>query len=146
MKKILFALTLALGIPTLSSAQAIDAIEVTIYRQGQTTPAIAPMRWSINQWACGQVTTPPPTGTVANPTTVRIPDPADGTRDCVLVNPQVSAMLSQLGFDPVNTYVGRGRYVNLVGAGPESPNSNPFTQPGTTPTVAPAFLRLERGQ
>lgn len=146
MRKLLLGLALLALTPALSAGQPVNAVQVTIYRQGVTTPAVAPLTFSLGQFQCGVPTTPPPSGIVDNPTQVRVPDPTTPSLDCLLTNPEVNSLLSQLGYDPVNVYIGRARYINSVGLGPESPDSNPFRQPGTTPSAAPAFLRWGRGQ
>ncbi len=146
MRNFLFGL-LFLSVPAFALAQPAPTthVEVTIYRQGASTPAVAPALIPISQWVANQTPVTPPAGTVVNPNQIRVDDPANTGRDLVYTDPP-TGVLSLLGFDPVNVYVATVKFVNQVGLGPASNNSNPFSRPGTTPTAAPANPRLVRGQ
>ena len=145
MKKLLFVMLL-LVVPAVCFGQDVTTVELTLFRQGATAPAVAPMLVPLSQWQCGQTPSPPPTDpVVVNPTRFVLPDPSNQDLACIYTDPP-NGVLSMLGYDPVNIYFGQARYINSVGPGDPSPNSNFFSRPGTTPTAAPAYLQLQRGQ
>lgn len=145
-RSILFGSFLAL-LPVFAFAQPAPTthVEVTIFREGATAPAVAPALIPISAWVGNQPIVDPPAGTVVNPNQLRVEDPANNNRDLVYVDPP-TGILSLLGFDPVNVYYATVKFINQVGAGPTSNNSNFFSRPGTIPTVTPARLRWVRGQ
>lgn len=120
-----------------AQAQAITAEVLTIYRQGQSTAATAPIVLSRANIQCAQPTIPVP-GTVVNPLRAAWPDPADQTRDCVYTDPG-SGPLAMLAIDATVVYEATLVFRNSVGDSDASPRSNLFTRPGIPP-VAPARL------
>lgn len=126
-----------------AAAQTVTGLRMTFYRQGQTTPAVAPFTIPFTDFQCGQPIVNPPTGTVANPSQYRVGDPANPTTaDCVK-NAAAGDPLLMLQFDASITYVARANWVNTAGASVDSTDSNPFSRPGTPPT-APVRLRIGR--
>lgn len=147
MRKLLFGFLFLVGLPALSGAQPVTQIRVDLFRQTTSGPvAVAtPLTTAVTDWTCGFATSP--NTAVVNPTTLEVENPDPTLTDaCRLSNPAVAAFIAQLGYDPVNTYIARAYFINIVGTGPVSADSNPFSRPGTAPTVAPAFLRWGRGQ
>lgn len=130
-----------LVVPVLAEAQAITAIQLTFYRNG--TQAMTPFEIPLAAMQCGQPRTPPPAGTVLNPTGYRFNDPNAPTLDCVYTEPP-GGPLSVLETDASVSYTARARFRNAVGLGPESADSNPFSRPGSAPTVTPVGLRIVR--
>lgn len=136
-----FWLLVFLLVPVLAEAQAITAIQLTFYRQG--TQAMTPFEIPLSAMTCGQTRTAPPTGTVLNPNTYRFNDPNAPTLDCVYSEP-AGGPLFMLELDAAVSYTARGRLRNSAGLGPEGPDSNPFSRPGSAPTATPAGLRIVR--
>lgn len=138
-----------LFLPVLAEAQAITALRVTFYRTGASAPAVAPFDIPLSVFQCGRPRVADPTGTVINPTAYMIDDPADEAlpqaqrRQCLYVEPPGGA-LTMLPFDTEAAYTARSRYINSVDIGQEGPDSNPFSRPGSAPTVTPAGLRIVR--
>lgn len=137
---LMIALLSTLASPLVSSAhaQAITAEVLTIYRQGQTTPATAPIVLPRANIQCAQTTIAPPGGTVANPLRAAWPDPADATRDCVYRDPG-NGPLAMLAFDAAVVYEATLVFRNGAGDSAASPRSNLFTRPGVPP-ASPARL------
>lgn len=127
---------------TPTSAQTLTGLQVTFFRQGQTTPAVAPFTIPMSQFQCGQPIVAAPAGTALNPDEYRVEDPADATKDCVKQAAAGDPLLL-LAFDPAVTYTAKANWINSAGMGPESAASNPFSRPGLVPN-APTRLRIIR--
>jgi hypothetical protein len=87
--------------------------------------------------SCNQPFVAAPSGTVANPTHLRIVDPDVVTRDCVWVLNQQATIFAV----PVGTYVARGIARGATLASARSLPSNPFARV-VTPAVPPAPTNL----
>lgn len=128
---------------TQSAAQTTAPITgevLTIYRQGQATPAVTPVTLNRATRTCGLAVLPI-TGTVPNPMAVRYADPAAPTTlDCEWRDPG-NGVLAMLAADPSVVYEATLRYNSDAGATAESPRSNLFTRPGAVP-ASPARVRV----
>jgi hypothetical protein len=120
-----------------AQAQPISAVNLNIYRQGQTSPAVAPQQIPLTAFVCNQATAPAATAT--NPGGIAFDDPSAPGRWCHWVAP-ANGIFSLLAFDATQVYELEAALVNAAGAGPGARAS--FTRPGTLPAVAPAQLRL----
>lgn len=146
--KILMTLAV-LAMPAMAAAQTtppITHLQVTMYRTGSSTPAVAPFEIAITSMECNQPVTPPPTGVVVNPTMIVVEDPVNGpTRECRW-RETGTGVIAMLGFDPAATYFGRAAWRNPNGLSVNRTDSNSFSRPGTVPSVPPAFVRVVPGQ
>ena len=113
---------------------------LTIYRQGQSSPAVTPITLSRATRTCGLPATPAPSATVPNPLAVRYADPASLTLDCQWLDPG-NGVLAMLAADPAVVYEATLRFNSDAGATPESVRSNLFTRPGAVP-ASPARVRV----
>ncbi len=137
-----YLLILALvALPSTVAAQTatVTGEVMTIYRQGQTTPAVAPVTLPRANRVCAQ-TPVSVSGTVANPRVAAWPDPANGALECVWTDPG-TGVLAMMAVDAAVVYEATLRLVTAAGQSPESPRSNLFTKPGTL-AAAPAQFRV----
>jgi hypothetical protein len=147
MKKMFLALAFV-GIAVEASAQTpgpITTTVMTVYRQGQPTPAAAPYTIPQNQIQCGQPVVNPPAGAIQNPTQARWNDPASTTAtplDCVWTDPG-GGLFSMLTTDATVTYEATLKVGNSLGFAQESARSAVFSKPGVLPAV-PARFRVLR--
>lgn len=122
----------------------ITAEVLTVYRQGQSTPAVSPVVLPRATRVCDQAIVPPPAGTVPNPREVAWADPANpATRDCEWTDPG-NGVLAMLAADAAVVYEATLRFRTAAGDTAESPRSNLFTRPGVTP-AAPARVSVRSG-
>lgn len=105
---------------------------LTIYRQGQATPAVTPITLSRATRTCGLPATPAPVGSVPNPLAVRYADPASLTLDCQWLDPG-AGVLAMLAADPAVVYEATLLFNSDAGVTRESVRSNLFTRPGAVP-------------
>lgn len=127
-------------LPVWSQAQTVTSASLTIYRQGQTAPAVAPQTLPMSAFSCDQASAP--AGTALNPGGVAFTDPARPGRWCVWIAP-ANGLFSLIEFDAAQVYDLALAFTNSAGTGPAA--RAPFTKPGVVP-VAPAQLRLTAGQ
>lgn len=92
---------------------------------------------------CGQPAVPVPSGTVVNPTEIRVADPADTTKDCILGPNASGALISvPLGNGYVVVVVARGATTVSARSAP----SNPFDRALImVPPNVPARIVVVRG-
>lgn len=131
-------LVFVIGLVGPVSAQTITEWRLAIYLQGGATP-ISTFTIPLASAQCGQPTVPV-TGTQINPTQIRWEDPAAPALDCRYVDSGTGPLLA-LPFNPTAVYDSTLRAVNTAGQSAESPRSNPFSRPGTVPSV-PGRLRI----
>ena len=122
-------------------APPITSVSVIIYRQGQTTPAVAPQSIPLSAFTCNQQTMPPPTA--INPGGIGFEDPNLPGRFCSWQAP-ANGVFSLIGYDAAQVYELAAAFVSAAGTGPEARAT--FSKPGVPPSVAPAQLRLTAGQ
>lgn len=122
-------------------APPITSVSVIIYRQGQTTPAVAPQSIPLSAFTCDLQTMPPPTA--INPGGIGFEDPNRPGRFCSWQSP-ANGVFSLIGYDSTQVYELAAAFVSAAGAGPEARAT--FSKPGVPPSVAPAQLRLTAGQ
>lgn len=141
----LLVLSLVLvGLASSASAQTITAVQYTVYRQGQTSPAVSPQTIPLSAFQCGQATAPTaPTPPTRNPTGVSFNDPSAPTLWCNWTAP-ANGIFSMVGYDAAQVYELAVAFVNTAGVGPEARGT--FTRPGSAPTATPVGLRIVAGQ
>lgn len=122
-------------------APPITSVSVVIYRQGQTTPAVAPQSIPLSAFSCNLQTMPPPTA--INPGGIGFEDPNLPGRFCSWAAP-ANGVFSLIGYDAAQVYELAAAFVSAAGTGPEARAT--FSKPGVPPSVAPAQLRLTAGQ
>lgn len=122
-------------------APPITSVSVIIYRQGQTSPAVAPQSVPLSAFSCNLQTMPPPTA--INPGGIGFEDPNLPGRFCSWQAP-ANGVFSLIGYDAAQVYELAAAFVSAAGTGPESRAT--FSKPGVPPSVAPAQLRLTAGQ
>ncbi len=127
-----------LVIPSIAHAQATTAIRIVV--SGGVAPVTNDL--PLSGWTCGVTPkTATPSGTVHNPSKIRIDDPADSSKDCLYVDAAANGPLIGLPFG-ATVYTATAAYLNSVGPGPVSVVSNPFDHPGAAPATAPTGLRV----
>ena len=143
MKKFITALVFAFGLfAVTASAQTPEAVvswDVQFFQSGATAP-FQTQNFTKSGSLCGQVTVPAPTGTVSNPTSIRLTDPLNASTDCVL-GPNASAVLTSIPFGVGYTAKAVAHGATLVS--PTSAASNAFSRVNVpTPPAAPANIRI----
>lgn len=124
---------------TPASEQAITDYQLTIYLQGGATP-VTTNTLAAAGFTCGQPRVAAPPGVAINPSRIRIQDPANSTLDCVYTDPGTGPLLA-LPFNPTAVYDATILATNISGSSGPSARSNPFSHPGTVPSV-PGLLRI----
>lgn len=120
----------------------ITGVLMTIYRQGQTSPAVAPQVVPLSAFTCDLQTMPMPTS--INPGGIAFADPNRPGRFCSWQSPP-NGVFSLIGYDRAQVYEFAASYVSDAGTGPQEARET-FSKPGVPPSVAPAQLRLIAGQ
>lgn len=140
MKRACLCLLFLFALPALAAAQAPSTITppVTAVRlviSGGVSPVTNDLPLSALSSTTSCVN---PTGTVPNPTGFQYKINTGDTNCWKYTDPGNGPLLSL----PIGgtTYTATLAYVNSNGAGPASAVSNPFSRPGTVPTVAPVIL------
>lgn len=134
MRRLLLAGVLLL-LPAAVQAQTNTGVQLVI--SGGVSPVTNVL--PIGSIVCGQ-TASPPGGTVLNPKNFEYKNVPTDTTVCRYTDPGNGPLLS-LPFGGT-TYTATVAFVNAVGVGPVSNVSNPFSRPGTVPTVAPVSLQV----
>lgn len=119
----------------------VTAVTVTVYRQGQTSPAVAPQSIPLSAFTCDLQTMPPPVA--INPGGIAFEDPARPGRFCAWTSP-ANGVFSLLAYDVSQLYELDAAFVNAAATGAATRSAS-FSKPGLPP-VAPAQLRLTAGQ
>lgn len=133
------AVALSLSLPAAARAQAITEYTLAIYLQGGATPISTPQALPASAFICGQPRVAA-TSATANPSRIRIEDPAAPTLDCVYADTGTGPLLA-LPFNPTAVYEVTLSATNTVGTGPASVRSNSFSRPGSVPN-APRLPRV----
>ncbi len=137
------AIALALCMSALpAGAQALTGYQLRIYLNGGGPAPVTTYDIPLNAVTCGQPRVNV-TGPVTNPNTALFEDDANRTLDCRWVDNGTGPLFA-LPFSLTSTYTSRIHYVNAAGIGPESPSSNLFTRPGSSPATFPANVRMHR--
>lgn len=136
---LLVVMAVTLG-PSTAAAQPITLYRLTLYPQGGTS-VVSTYDIPVGALVCNVLPPTVPPGIVANPRMLDIPDPNNVGRVCEWTDPGTGGPFSRLPFSTTLVYEATMRAVNLAGAGPEGPRSNPFSRPGTPP-AAPGAVRV----
>ena len=104
---------------------------LTIYRQGQSTPAVTPTTLNRANRLCNQEALPASTGAITNPNVAEWDDPDNAGRKCRWTDPGTGVlMMLALGTTP---YEATLLFNSDAGVTRESVRSSLFTRPGAVP-------------